>query len=136
MKNKTTSSVGKVLGGVVGVAALSAAAYVLFGPEGKKNRKQIRGWAVKMKGEIIEKFEDAKEITEPVFNQIVAEVAEKYRTAKGVSEDELKAVVTDLHKHWKTLVRDAKGSSKKAKKVAKKTVKKVTKKVVSKKAKK
>ena len=65
MENKKTNKKGLSAGAVVGigatVAALGAAAYVLFGPEGKKNKKIIRGWAVKMKGEIIEKLEEAKE---------------------------------------------------------------------------
>jgi hypothetical protein len=37
--------VGKAIAAGVGVAAVSAAAYLLFGPEGKKNRKKINGWA-------------------------------------------------------------------------------------------
>ncbi len=121
MQKKTESKVGKVLGGVVGVAALSVAAYMLFGPEGKKNRKQISGWSVKMKGEIIEKFEKAKEVTEPIFNKIVDEAASKYAKAKGVSEEELVSVVADLRKHWKALLRDVKAKTP-AKKVASKKV--------------
>ncbi len=111
MQKKTESNVGKVLGGVVGIAALSVAAYMMFGPEGKKNRKQISGWSVKMKGEIIEKFEKAKEVTEPIFNKIVDEAAVKYAKAKGVSAEELSSVVADLRKHWKALVRDVKAKN-------------------------
>ncbi len=90
-----------------GVAALSAAAYVLFGPEGKKNRKIIRGWSVKMKGEIIEKFENAKELTEPVYHDIVDGIQAKYAKLKNVDPDELNKVVGEIKKHWKTLKKEA-----------------------------
>ncbi len=111
MQKKTESNVGKVIAGVAGIAALSVAAYMLFGPEGKKNRKQISGWSVKMKGEIIEKFEKAKEVTEPIFNKIVDDAAIKYAKVKGVSTEELNSVVADLRKHWKALMRDVKAKT-------------------------
>lgn len=123
MSKKVNQKVGagKVVAGVAGVAALSAAAYMLFGPAGKKNRKKISGWAVKMKGEIIEKFEDMKEITEPMYHKVVDEISSKYAKAKNVSADEIAEVVSEIKKHWKSLVKDAKGKkTTKAKKPAKK----------------
>lgn len=110
-----------VIGIGAGVAALSAAAYILFGPDGKKNRKAIRGWSVKMKGEIIEQFENTRELTEPVYNQIVDKVQAKYAKLKNIDPEELKAVVDEIKKHWKTL-----SKQKKSKATGKKTVKKPT----------
>jgi hypothetical protein len=115
-KKKGGASVGKVLGISAGVAALSAAAYVLFGPEGKKNRKVIKGWAVKMKGEIIEKFEDAKELTEPVYHQIIDGVQAKYAKLKNVDQEELTKVVAEIKKHWKALKKDTVGKKPKSSK--------------------
>jgi gas vesicle protein len=107
MVKKTESKKGldtkAIIGIGAGVAALSAAAYVLFGPEGKKNRKIIRGWAVKMKGEIIEKFENAKELTEPVYNEIINNVQAKYAKLKNVDQEELLKTVTEIKKHWKAI---------------------------------
>ncbi|MEI7765503.1 MAG: hypothetical protein WCI93_02865 [bacterium] len=102
-----------ILGIGAGVAALSAAAFVLFGPEGKKNRKVIRGWAVKMKGEIIEKFENAKEITEPVYHEIIDNVQAKYAKLKNVDQEELTKTVAEIKKHWKAIKKEA--NSKKTK---------------------
>jgi len=104
-----------------GVAALSAAAYVLFGKEGKKNRKAIRGWAVKMKGEIIEQFENAKEITEPAYNEIIDNIQAKYAKLKNVDQVELANTVAELKKHWKAIKKEAVGKKPKAKTVKKKT---------------
>lgn len=110
----------------MGIGALSVAAYVLFGPEGKKNRKKITGWSIKMKGEVIEKLEAAKEITEPVYHDIVEKVSQKYAKLKNVDEAELALVVADIRKQWKHMMRDAKPK----KKVTKKTVKKVVEKTL------
>lgn len=115
-KESQVKNIGKAVAVGAGIAALSAAAYVLFGPEGKKNRKAIRGWAIKMKGEVIEKLETAKEITEPVYHDIVNKVSEKYAKLKNVDAEELTKAVEDLRKQWKNMVRDAKPKKKVAKK--------------------
>lgn len=118
IENKKGLDAKTIMGIGAGVAALSAAAYVLFGPEGKKNRKIIRGWSVKMKGEIIEKFENAKELTEPVYNEIIDKAKEKYAKLKNVDQEELTKVVTEIKKHWKALKKEVAG---KKTKVVKKT---------------
>lgn len=116
-KNKKNElNVGKVVGIGAGVAVLSAAAYVLFGPNGKKNRKIIRGWSIKMKGEIIEKFEKAKELTEPVYNEIIDKAQAKYAKLKDVDQTELMSVVNEIKKHWKTMQKE--NSGKKIKKTS------------------
>jgi gas vesicle protein len=115
-KESQVKNVGKAVAVGAGIAALSAAAYVLFGPEGKKNRKVIRGWAIKMKGEVIEKLENAKEISEPIYHDIVNKVSEKYAKVKNVNPEELTKAVEDLRKQWKNMVRDAKPKKKVAKK--------------------
>ncbi len=123
MAKKQESNAGAIAAVGAGVLALSAAAYLLFGPDGKKNRKIIRGWSVKMKGEIIEKLESAKEITEPVYHDIVNKVTEKYAKLKNVDQDELLAVVADVRKQWKNMMKDAKPKKKVAKKATKKASK-------------
>jgi hypothetical protein len=106
--NKGGVSAGAIAGGVATVAALSAAAYVMFGPDAKKNRKVIKGWAVKMKGEIIENLEKAKDITEPVYHNIIDKVSSKYAKAKDMNQEELEALVKDVKKHWKTMTAKSK----------------------------
>ncbi|NCU28548.1 MAG: hypothetical protein EOM85_02665 [Candidatus Moranbacteria bacterium] len=107
MQNKKGASAKKIIGIGVGVAALSAAAYLLFGPEGKKNRKVVKSWAVKMKGEIIEKFEEAKELTEPVYNEIIDKVQQKYAKVQNIDQKELQSVVAEMKKNWKSLKKEA-----------------------------
>lgn len=111
-KKEEKNSLGAAVGIGVGIAAASAAAYLLFGPKGKENRKMISGFAVKMKGEIIEKFEKVKEVTEPIYQQIVSEVSEKYSKLKNIDKEELEKVVEDLKQNWSKIVKDAKPKKK------------------------
>ena len=112
MGKKTGISAGTVVGIGATVAALGAAAYIMFGPDAKKNRKAIKGWAVKMKGEIIDKLEDAKEITEPVYHKIIDDVSAKYAKIKKVDPKDLELAVADVKKHWKTMMKDMKPKKK------------------------
>ena len=115
--NKKGLSGGEMVGIGATVAALGAAAYILFGPEGKKNKKVIKGWAIKMKGEIIDKLEDAKEITEPVYHNIIDTVSAKYSKIKKVDPKDLEIAVAEVKKHWNTMMKNAKPKKKaKAKK--------------------
>ncbi|NVN97134.1 hypothetical protein HXX01_02785 [Candidatus Nomurabacteria bacterium] len=105
-------SAGTVVGIGATVAALGVAAYIMFGPDAKKNKKAIKGWAVKMKGEIIDKLEDAKEITEPVYHKIIDEVSAKYAKVKKVDPKDLELAVADVKKHWNTMMKDMKPKKK------------------------
>jgi len=108
-KTKKGVNAKTVVGIGAGVAALSAAAYILFGPNGKKNQKAVKSWAVKMKGDIIEKFEEAKELTEPMYHEIIDNAKEKYSKLKNVDQAELDATVAEIKKHWKALKKEASG---------------------------
>ena len=119
MKQKKCNA-GKVIAISAGVAALAAAGYFFFGPNGDKNRKKMKGWMIKMKGEIVEKMEAVKEVTEPVYHSIVDSVAKKYAGSAG--KGEIEGLVKELKTHWKSIS----GTKSKVKKAAKKTVKKAT----------
>lgn len=122
-KKNNKNSLGSVVAKVASVAALSAGAYLLFGPDGKKNRKKVKGWAIKMKGEMIEKFEKLQEVTEPAYHEIVDQISDKYKK-QGISEEEVQGAVSEIKKYWKKMVKEF--SPKKA--PVKKSVKKVAKK--------
>ena len=120
---KKGMSTGAVVGIGAGIAAATVAGYLLFGPEGKKNRKKVTGWAVKMKGEIIEKLENVKDLTEPVYQGIIDEVAAKYSKVKNMDQKDLTNLVVEMRKHWKSV---AKTTKRKVKKVTKPALKRKT----------
>lgn len=100
-----------------GVAALAAASYYLFGPEGKIHRKHAKGWMIKMKGEIIEKIEDAKEITEPIYHNIIDSVIAGYLASGKIGKEELEDAKMRLKKQWKHIAKSSKSNSKSLKKL-------------------
>ncbi|HWC57679.1 MAG TPA: hypothetical protein VG621_01865 [Candidatus Paceibacterota bacterium] len=87
-----------------GMAALAAASYYFFGPQGKKNRTQLRGWMIKMKGDIVEKLEESKDITEPLYHQIIDTVAARYQKTNKESAAEILAFAQMLKGQWKGIV--------------------------------
>ena len=131
MQKKTQSTNAKVIVGVAaGLAALTAAGYFVLGPNGKNNRKAIKGWSLKMKGEVLERIEKLKEVTPEVYNSIIDEVSTKYGKVKNISADEVTEIALDLKKHWKAISRDLKAKEQGAKKKTtevKKAVKKAVK---------
>ncbi len=128
-KKDTGSSTGTAVAVGAGVIALAAASYFFFGPEGKKNRNNLKGWMVKMKGEVIEKMEDAKDMTEAAYEKIVDAVAAKYAKAGKVSEAEIRLFAGILKEQWKGIVKShnkvaaVKGAAKKVVSAVKKEVK-------------
>jgi hypothetical protein len=131
---KKDGSAGTAAAVGAGVLALAAASYFFFGPEGKKNRHSLRGWMVKMKGEVLEKMENAKEMTQPLYDKMVDTAAMKYAKAGRVSEKEVRVFADVLKQQWQGIVKSHNKAAavKKAAKVVVKKVKSEAKKVVKK----
>jgi aminoglycoside phosphotransferase family enzyme len=113
-----------------GIAAIAAGAYFFFGPQGKKHQKQMKGWMVRMKGEVLEKIEGAKEMSEEAYNEIVNTVARTHELAGKIPKEEIMALATDLKKQWRSIKKNAASTKKVVKKAsatAKKTTRKITK---------
>jgi hypothetical protein len=126
-KKATKNSAVKLAIAGASLAGLAATAYFFFGPKGKKNQKHTKAWAIKMKGDVVEKLEKAREITEPVYHTIIETVAKNYKKSKKASQQEIDVLSADLKKHWKSISKLAmaakKGTVKNASAVAKKAKK-------------
>lgn len=132
MKKRNTphaKSAGKKLAIGVGLAALAAAAagtYFLYGSKNAgKNRKRVKAWTLKAKGEVLEKLENLKVVDEEIYRKIVKDVAARYQALKKIDTKDVLAFATELNNHWKEIAKKA-GTS--ARRAAKKTSKKVSKK--------
>ncbi len=87
--------------GIATLVAAVAGTYFLYGSKNAgKRRKQIRGWALKAKGEILEKFESLSEISEEIYHRIVKEVADRYEGLKHIEPSELKEFRSELQTNW------------------------------------
>lgn len=80
-----------------------AAAYFFLGPKRKKNLEETKSWAIKMKGDVVEKLEQAREISKAVYNEIIDSVATQYEKKLESSPEEIRALAQDLKKHWAAL---------------------------------
>ena len=87
------------------LVGLAAATYFFFGPGGKKNQKNTKAWAIKMKADVIEGLEKARVVSEPAYRAIIDAVAAKYEKKLKSSPKEVQALAQDLKKHWRTFVK-------------------------------
>ena len=130
MKKKTSSGSKAVKLAVIGasLAGLAAGAYFFLGPKGKKHQKQAKAWAIKMKGDVVEKLEAARNVSESAYHGIIDSVASRYERSRKASRGEIQALARDLKKHWKVIS----GSARAAKRGGAKSKKRTTKKAIRK----
>lgn len=127
MKSKGGMSGGEKVG--IGVALTTAAvaaagAYFLYGSkDAAQNRRKVRGWALKAKGELLERLEQAGNMTAEEYQQAVEKIVAGYAKLKHVSAPELATLKKEMMSSWKNISGKAKVTRKTAKKVAKKATK-------------
>ena len=91
----------RIIGAGIGLAAVAAAgAYFLYGERGARNRERISGWALKMKGEVLEKVEGMKNLDRDSYAKMVDEVAARYAKLEKVSASELRRLTAELKNSW------------------------------------
>jgi gas vesicle protein len=114
--------------GLTIAAAAAAGTYFLYGSkDANKNRKIVKGWALKAKGEVVEKIEQIKgEVTEENYHKIVDGVMTKYRKVKTDHQDDIDSLVKDMKGYWKN-IKNHVTPDKVVKKAVKKTAKKASK---------
>jgi len=110
---KKNNNIGRkvtVGAGVVAALAAAAGAYFLTGERGKKNREKIKGWTLKMKGEVMERMEKMGDITEKQFKRVVDDVAKRYRALKSVDNAELARLAAEIKSHWDAISKEVRGA--------------------------
>lgn len=91
----------KMIGAGIGLAALAAAGtYFLYGKRGAKNRETISGWALQLKGQVLEKMEKLTNVNQEEYNKLIEESVERFGRVRNVSASELKLVAADLKSAW------------------------------------
>ena len=124
MQKETKLAAGLAVG--AGLIAAAAGGYFLYGPNGKSNRKKVRAWGIKARGEVLHELERMKEVTADGYVQAVDKVLAKYEKMKDISGPEIMELKGELKRYWKKIMSDMKGKTKKAKRptAKKKTAKK------------
>jgi hypothetical protein len=140
-KKKSADGRGAVVAGVGAAVATAAAAaaFYLYGPKGKKHRKQVKVWAKSAEKEVAEGIKKMKALSEPAYKKLVKEVGQKYAEVKKIDKKDVEQFAKEFYGHFKGVKREwdkaKKEAEKKVKKGAKRTTKTV-KKTVNKTAKK
>ena len=60
-----------------------------------------------MKADVVEKLEEARDMSEPVYHQIIDSIAKEYEQKMKVGSEEIQLLAQDLKKHWKTISKEA-----------------------------
>jgi len=112
-QKKTNEKVGSAVGLALGAAvAAVAGAYFIYGTKaGAKTKKKISSFGLKMKGEVLEKMESLKEVSEDKYKNIVTTVIKKYENLKKNHADdliEIKKIGDELISHWKYIKKHSK----------------------------
>jgi hypothetical protein len=104
-KNSMSASQKLSLGlGLTAAAVTAAGAYFLYGTKkSAQNRKKVKGWVLKAKGEVLEALEKAEAITEKEYNDLVETASKAYGTVKKATAGEVKDFKKEMQDHWKQL---------------------------------
>jgi hypothetical protein len=91
--------------GIFAAGAVAAAAGTLFlyGKNAKHNRKSVRGWMVKAKGEILDEMEQMREMNREGYDVLVDKVTRAYGKLKHVNQKDLQNITKELKSHWKEI---------------------------------
>jgi len=102
--SKKTSHAARISIGIAAAAAVATAgAYFLYGAKNAaKNRKKVKGWALKAKAEVLEAMEKTRGMIHEVdYHALVDRVMKKYQNVRSASSAEVTALSKELKSHWK-----------------------------------
>lgn len=89
------------------VASLVAGAYFLSdNKQVKKNKKIVKGWMLKAKGEVLDKMEKVQDLKKSDYEKIINSVSDKYKKLKSVNSKEIQDLTRDLKKQWVHISKD------------------------------
>ncbi len=119
------------IGVALTTAAMAAAgAYFLYAsPNAAKNRKKVKSWMLKARGEVLEVMEKAGKMTAEEYQAAVEQIAAGYAQVQNISKADISEFKKDMMANWQKISKLAGGAKKTVKKEAKKVAKKVTKEV-------
>ncbi len=112
--------------GLTAAAVAAAGTYFLYGSKSAaKNRKAVKSWTLKAKAEVLEKLEDAKEMTKEEYEELINSIAGAYVGIKNATKGDIGAFKNEMKEHWKAIEKTAAPKKKAVKKAVKDVVKKV-----------
>jgi len=109
--------------GLTAAAVAAAGTYFLYGSKGaSKNRKTVKSWALKAKAEVLEKLEQAKEMSREEYEELIDSVGGVYSQVKEASKVDIAGFKTEMKDYWNKIEKTAAPKKKAAVKTVKKAV--------------
>jgi hypothetical protein len=106
MKKKNNNNIAIGIG-LATLAATTAGAYFLYGTKkGKVQRKAIKSWTLKMKGDVMDEVEKLKDVSEESYHKAIDKVSKKYNKMKNMDMVELAETADSLKSHWKDIKKE------------------------------
>lgn len=126
-KKKSEVSNAQKLGigvGLTTAAVAAAGAYFLYGSkDAPENRKKVKSGILRAKAEILEALENAQEITEEEFHDLVNTVVDSYSKVQSLSKKDLADFKKEMLANWEDLVESGAAKVMTAEQIAKKVAK-------------
>jgi len=113
MPKNNDNNIAKAGLGIAALAAAAAGAVYFYGKGGDKHRKAIKGWMVKARGEVMDKMEGLKDISQAAYDKTVTDVLSRYEKLKKATPEELAALGTELKSHWIAISKQVNKTTKK-----------------------
>jgi DNA phosphorothioation-dependent restriction protein DptG len=124
-KKPTLSDTQKIgLGvGLTAAAVAAAGTFFLYGSKGaSKNRTAIKSWALKAKAEVLEKLEQAQQMSKAEYEQLIDTVGGVYTDLKQASKIDVSGFKKEMKEYWTKIEKTATPKKKIVKKAVVKAV--------------
>jgi len=126
-KKKIEVSSAQKLGigvGLTTAAVAAAGAYFLYGSkDAPENRKKVKSGILRAKAEVLETLENAQEITEEEFHDLVNGVVATYSKVQTLSKKDLSDFKKEMVDNWEDLVASGAAKVMTVEQIAKKVAK-------------
>lgn len=111
----TKQKIGLGIGLTTAVVAAAGTYFIYGSKRAGKNRKAIKSWALKAKAEVLERLEQAKEMSQDEYEALLGTVVRAYTGVQDVTKGELKSFTTEMKDYWQAIEKATKPKSKKSK---------------------
>ncbi len=106
--NQKSSGTGAAAAGLAALAAAAAGAYYFYGSKhSARHRRKMKSWAVKARGEVMERIENMKDLTKESYDTAISQVMDKYKKVKNIPPGELALLAKEMKGHWDRISRHA-----------------------------
>lgn len=104
---KAGASVAAAAGAGLAAIAAAAGAYFLYGSKhAAKNRRQVKAWALKARGEVLEQIEKLPDINEKTYQKAIKDVAARYKALHRLNTKDVAEFTNELKSHWNDIAKE------------------------------